>query len=205
MSRPTYCSNSALDKDGYEMMAIIDDSLVLARPITNGYSFTLASRIYEILQKIESDFGARDKSYTLLGVEFSEGIPQTWFPGNSQYVIIQLGHEAMQRPILALYQLAHECVHLLDPHPGGTNVLEEGAATHFAHNYIVQLGYPISTGDKRYDDAHHLVEKLLSKRPDALKELRKVHGPLRNIKADHIRSISPGLADQIIENLTKEF
>ena len=191
--------------DEYEMMAIVDDSLVFARAIPNGYSFTLASRTYQILQKVESDLGTRDKSYTLLGVEFREGVPQIWFPGNSHYVIIQLGREAMQQPILALYQLAHECVHLLDPHPGGTNVLEEGAATRFAHNYITQLGYPIGTGDKRYDNARHLVEKLLSKRPDALKELRKVHGPLRNIKADHISSISPGLADQIIENLTKEF
>jgi len=187
------------------MMAIVDDSLVLARPIPNGYSFTLASRIYEILQKVENELGIRDKSYTFLGVEFREGVPQIWFPGNSDYVIIQLGSEAMQQPFLALYHLAHECVHLLDPHPGGTNVLEEGTATRFAHDYIAQLGHHIGTGDKRYDDAHHLVEKLLRKRPNALKELRKVHGPLRSIKADHIRSISPDLEDQIIEDLAKKF
>lgn len=186
-------------------MAIVDDSLVFARPIPNGFTFTLASRLGQMLQLLEDEIGPRDKSYTVLGVEFRDGLPQLWFPGNCGNVVIQLSREAMQEPIRAMFQLAHECVHLLDPHPGGTNVLEEGTATRFAQQYITQLGHAMSTGDKRYDRARQLVETLVATRADALKELRRLHGPLRNITADQFRRVSPGLDDDLIEHLCEKF
>ena len=188
------------------MMAIVDDSLVFACPIHNGFTFTLASRLGQMLEIVENEFGPRDKNYTILGVEFRDGIPQTWFPKNCGNVIIQLSREAMQEPVRALYQLAHESVHLLDPHPGGgTNVLEEGAATRFSFDYITQLGYSYRVSDKRYDEASRLVEKLVSVRPDALKELRRLHGPLRSVTAAQIRGVSPELEGSVAERLAQDF
>ena len=187
------------------MMGIVDDNLFLARPIPNGFTFTLASRLGQMLSMCEKEFGPRDQSFTILGVEFREGVPQVWFPGNCGQVVVQLGREAMQEPVRALYQLAHECVHLLDPHPGGGNVLEEGTAVRFAQQYLASVGRSMRTGDKRYDDASQLVGQLLTVRGDAVKELRRLHGSLAKIIAEQIGSICPELDGLIRQALVRSF
>ncbi len=188
------------------MMAIVDDSLVFANPTPNGFTFTLASRLGQILEMVESEFGPRDKRYTILGIEFRNGVPQIWFPENCGNVVIQLSREAMQEPKRALFQLAHESVHLLDPHAGGANLLEEGTATRFALHYITtEFRCPYRTGDQRYDEASCLVQKLVNARPDALKELRRLHGPLRGVTAAQIRDIALELECSIAERLAQDF
>lgn len=187
------------------MMVIVDDSLVFAYPIPNGFTWTLASRLGQILEIVENEFGPRDKNYTILGVEFRDGVSQTWFPKNCGNVVIQLSREAMQDPVRALFQLAHESVHLLNPCPGGTNVLEEGAATSFSLRYITQLGYSYGVGDKQYEEASRLVEGLVGIRPDALKVLRRLHGPLRGITAAQIQDVSPKIEHSVAERLTQDF
>lgn len=186
-------------------MAIVDDSLVFARPTSNGFTYTLASRLGDMLCQAEAEFGPRDKTFTILGIEFKDGIPQVWFPGNCTNVVVQLGHQAMQEPIRALFQLAHECVHLLDPHPGGSSVLEEGTAMRFAHRYLAAVGCSMESGDPRYDTARQFVDQLIATRADAVKELRHRHGPLRSVTAAQIKTVSPQLDAAIAQSLVQPF
>ncbi|HEY5505225.1 MAG TPA: hypothetical protein VIK28_08705, partial [Sedimentisphaerales bacterium] len=86
-------------------MVYIDDRLVLAKPIPNGFTFTLPSRLGQMISMVEQDFGPRDKTFTILGIEFRDGVPQLWFPCNCGHVIIQLSYEAMQDINRALFQL----------------------------------------------------------------------------------------------------
>jgi len=187
------------------MLSIIDDSLILAKPIPNGFTYTLASRLGQMLNMAEQDFGPRDKTFTILGIEFRDGVPQSWFPCNCGHVVIQLSREAMQDPNRAFFQLAHECIHLLDPCPGGTNKLEEGVATHFALCFMKNMGVSYTTGDERYDKACCLVKQLLGKNPQVIKDLRKKFGPLRNITKEQIMGACPTLYPGVAQELTAPF
>src|SRR5208337_1006395 len=142
-------------------MATVHDNLVVARPCPPGsgctYTWTLASRAGEILRLVEERYGPRDCSFTLLGVEFSEPQPQIWFPGDCRHVVIQLTTSAMNDEIQALYQLAHECVHLLDPVVFGlASVFEEGVATLLSAEYARRLQPSYSPSDAKYDAAARL-------------------------------------------------
>ncbi len=188
------------------MLAIVSDNLVVAQPISGGFSWTLASRICQMITKAEAQFGARDRSFTVLGVEFRNGVPQVWFPGNCGHVVVQLGLSAMQDPNRALFQLAHECVHLLDPAPGATNNLEEGVATHFSLEFMqAELGLTYSTGDAKYDSACSLVRLLISTKSDSVRELRRLHGPLRGITTQQISGICPSLNAGTASQLANPF
>src|SRR3990167_6713780 len=104
---------------------------LIAKPITSGYTWTLTSRLGSLLQLAESQFGARDKDYTILGIEFGSTGPFIWYPGNCKNIAIQLSLESLKSEHCALYELAHECIHLLSPTgKKNANVLEEGLATY---------------------------------------------------------------------------
>ena len=106
-------------------------------PDGSGYTWTLASRLGEMLQMAEELFGRRDPSYTILGVEFIVGIPQIWYPGNCKHIIIQLDQHTATNMLQACYQMAHETVHLLSPTGGNhANNFEEGVACYFAAYYL---------------------------------------------------------------------
>jgi hypothetical protein len=188
------------------VLAIVADDLIVGRPIPNGFTWTLASRLGQMLNKAESEFGQRNRSFTVLGIEFRDGVPQVWFPGNCGHVVVQLGLSAMQDPIKAMFQLAHECVHLLDPAAGGTNNLEEGIATQFALDWL-RTEYRISyqTGDQKYDNACSLTESLVAAKNDAAKELRRLHGPWRRVSKHQIQALCPSLDANIAGQLAAPF
>jgi hypothetical protein len=188
------------------MLTIVTDQLLVARPITGGFSWTLPSRLGQMLARAEAQFGQRNQSFTILGIEFRDGGPQVWFPGNRDHVVVQLSLSAMQDLNRAMFQLAHECFHLLDPAAGGSNVLDEGVATHFSLEFMqseFRLQYP--TGDPKYDRACALVRRMLSLRGDSARELRRLHGPLRHITAPQIMTICPGLDSQFAQQLIEPF
>ena len=89
---------------------------LLARPLQpSGYTWTIASRISDALNEAEQRFGPRDRNYFYAGHEFVSRHPGTWYPGNRQHIVIQLGIECTQDMVQAIYQLAHEVIHLLSP------------------------------------------------------------------------------------------
>jgi hypothetical protein len=80
-------------------VAEVHEDLIIARrcPPESGCTFTwtLASRFGEMLREIEKLYGIRDRSFTILGVELGEGLPQIWFPGNCNHIAIQLSRHTM--------------------------------------------------------------------------------------------------------------
>jgi len=187
------------------MNVVVDETLLVARPIDGGFTWTLASRLGDFLAQAERQLGPRNRTFTILGVEFREGVPKVWFPGNCGHVIVQLGVSAMQDSNRALFQLAHECVHLLDPSPGGTNKLEEGLATHFALEVMQSLGVNYSTGDPKYDAACALVGEMLTGLPDAGRELRARYGPWKFITAQQIGEECSRILPELAQDLASAF
>jgi len=89
--------------------------------IPEGHSWTITSKFGHILRTAEEKYGERDKSYTILGVEFTTYIkPQIWYPGNCKHVSIQITINCLNDINRAIFQVAHETIHFLCP-TGGQN------------------------------------------------------------------------------------
>jgi hypothetical protein len=116
---------------GYRMLP--SSSLFTSVPIPGGGSWTLTTHFGKMLSEAEELYGRRDMDWTPIGVEFCAcDVPRIWFPGGRKHVAIRLTLAALNDLNEALWQLAHETVHVLGPVEGNTNNLEEGVATHFA-------------------------------------------------------------------------
>jgi hypothetical protein len=151
------------------------DWFFITRQTPNGPSPTLATWTSDILQEIERIYGPRDMEFTLLGVEFHDGGPCIWYPtAGLKHIVIRLSCSAADDLSRAIYQLAHECVHLLAPSGGArASVLEEGLATWFSADYVKRkLDVPFSAGNENYTRAAQELEKLFEIRQDAVKALR---------------------------------
>lgn len=180
----------------------------LATPIpAGGFSWTLPSLLGEMLVRAEALYGPRDASYTMLGIEFSIGPPQIWYPGSRKHVVVQLNITALQDNYLARYQLAHECIHLLSP-TGGPHalVLEEGLAVAFAEDSVgPNSDGQTPTNDPKYAAACRLVRTFISRYPDAIKRLRAIEPGISKITPDRFRSEVPDLPPAITERLFLQY
>ena len=189
-------------------MATVKDCLVITNPLPdgNGYTWTLASRLGEMISHLEAQFGSRDRSWTILGIEFCESGPRTWYPGNRGQIIIQLSRSASTDLVQALFQLAHESVHLLDPTAfSHATVLEEGLATHFSLQYIKQFHPNYTTNDTKYATAASLVAQLLNLSPMVIKNLRSKDIKISQITASQIVAVCPQLPKSVALALTTPF
>jgi hypothetical protein len=176
----------------------------VSRPIDGGYSWTLPSRLGDMLGRAEEQFGPRDKEYTVLGIEFGpDPSPHLWFPGNAKRIVIQLASNALLSDYVAQYQLAHECIHLLAPSGmQGATVMEEGLAVVFAEDYVRPLNPCNSpTTEAKYVASAALVRPLLSIRRDFIRQLREIEPSFRLMKADQVRHVVPEASADAIRRL----
>ena len=114
-------------------------------------------------------------------------MPTIWFPhvGHpekdkeklSKHIIIRLTEKAQSDANLAIWQLARECVHLIDPwnieaEGRQPNYLEEGLATWY-QNTIVQ---DVSLDDApSYEEAKSLIEPYMPELASTVKHIRSHH------------------------------
>jgi hypothetical protein len=164
------------------------------------WTYTLTTLLGEWLYRAEQRFGARDQSWTILGVEVGSTRPQVWFPGGSErkHIAIHLSYHCHSNEAEARYELAQEIVHLLAPNGGGpARNIEEGVATLFANDvgprhvtapsYVKVLGY---------------VQELLRVDPDAITKLRAIRSRFQDFDPqfikDHI-AVSDQLASDLCE------
>jgi hypothetical protein len=154
-------------------------------------------------------FGERNKNYTILGIEFSSSGPMVWYPKSAKNIVIQLSEEAFSSEKLALYQLAHETIHLLSPSGNNrANVLEEGLAVYFSWYYLEKVYQTKSEGLTRspaYKSAGLLVKKILSDRPHLIKELRSVKPNLWELEVQDLKAFDLGQKETEMEILLMPF
>lgn len=191
-------------------MAQVLDEFVIAQLPPPGanwtYSFTLASRTGEILRLIEEQFGERNRSFTLVGVEFCETGPQCWFPGNCGHIVIQLNTSAMNDRVRAFYQLAHECVHLLDPGVLGTaSVFEEGVATLFSLEYARRFWANYPQIESKYTAAARLAGLALTANRNIIRELRSQGIRFSQFTSPQLTAGCPGLPAGVASVLCSSF
>ena len=172
----------------------------------SGYTYTLTTRLADIINKVEEKYGPRDQSWTILGVEFGPGtVPQIWYPFNQKFLAVQLTHHALNDQFLATWQLAHEAVHFLAP-TRRAKVIEEGAATVFQQDYgRSEFGRLGQICDPRYLRAEALVRELLDVDPDAIKRLRVIEPSFSHMTAASFEHAEIELRDGLLTELLEEF
>jgi hypothetical protein len=186
----------------------IDQNTICTVPIEGGYAWTLASRLGDMLRLAKEMFGPRNLDYTLLGIEFINGIPQVWYPGDCKDIVIQLDLQALGSMSYACYQLAHEAVHLLSPNGGGcTNNFEEGLATYFAGFYMREEMQEPSwhPTEKSYKKAVAAIEPFLLSVPDGVRKLREEEPNIYLFTADQLRRMFPKMSLEDSQFLAEKF
>ena len=172
-----------------------------ANAFDGGYTWTLPSHLGDALKAAEQKYGERDRSWTILGVEFTKsGPPQVWYPGSNdgrRDVIVQLTTNCAGDMIRQLFQLSHESIHLLSPTGSGhATVFEEGLAAYFSIVYIQNRLHFGPNPDQwfqnsKYLPAYHIISNVYRIHPDADARIRM----LRNINK---QSLSAGLTPAML-------
>ena len=203
-------------------MPISISPFTTSRDANGTYSLTLAQLTSVFLTEIEKLFGPRDPKFTYVGLEFDtthDAKPRIWFPHTgypgretnepSRHVNIRLTGNAQNDANLAIWQLAHECVHLIDPwnievEGRQSNVLEEGLAVWY--QYTIVQGVSLDD-EPAYMEAKSLVEPFMPKLAETVKHLRTQHsvriGDIEN--PDLLLKHSPDMDPKTAENLCRYF
>lgn len=195
--------------------------LMVSRPCKQSqgctHSWSLTSRLGQILEDYEKRIGPRNRAYRILGIEFtSGGRPRIWYPdfGNgTQSIIVQLTRRARYERSLALFQLGHEAFHLMEPMPGiKASFWEEGLASHFAIAYLEKNGFRNGLTfltEKNYRRAYDLVEQVAELYGEdfdsRLKRLRKRQPSFSKVSIDDLREAFPKIPAQVARKLASPF
>lgn len=179
----------------------------------NSQTMTLPTLLGKFLHETQMLFGARDYSWTPLGVVFSAVGPMMVMPDpERRQALIMLSIPASHDLDRAAYELAHETVHLLSPNvagPGETIVLEEGCADAFADLKAIEIGYtdPRMTlpADHPYEAAKQLTLRLLNMDGNAVRKLRAVEPQFAKITPDHFAQVLPDVPADLAHALCQKF
>jgi hypothetical protein len=187
----------------------VEPSLLVTSMQNKGERNTLAYHFGHIMSAAEELYGPRNTAFLFLGIEF---IP---LHGRVRYVaenslVIQLSFHAMQNPIKAYFELAHECIHLLWPDPTrSTLIIEEGMATTFATMYMrdkmnIDIK-PLAEAQRYYDEAQALVTSLLEIDEYGIKKLREEEPNIKKITKSLILKYFPTFPETSAARLTRTF
>lgn len=117
----------------------------------------------------------------------------------------QLSNNSRKYWPCALYELAHETVHLLNPVAGYTNFLEEGVAVAFSIDMSKKhTAHPMSPEDMYYQRAYELVKQLPNNLYDSAAKVREQCGSLGKATVETLTKLFPSLDQEIIEELCSE-
>jgi hypothetical protein len=175
-----------------------------------GYTWTLVSRLGDMLVMAEELYGARNMDYTILGIEFVEDSQCVYYPGDEQYnqILIHLPVGALKDYDQCLYMAAHETVHCLSPRRDlPATRLEEGLAANFARLYMgyAGLGEDWSSSDESYNEAQRDVEDLLAIDGDIIKKVRSLQPVISLISRADLLEANGSLPEELIERLVAYF
>jgi hypothetical protein len=156
-------------------------------------------------------FGERNPRKQLLPPRFTADGPQLRNTLNLDGGYAELGFSAAGDWPLAIFQLAHETIHLLDPRPGytdgkGATWLEEGLAVNFSLTVSKALGnFSIKVSDKRYQTANNLFTRIGGDIYQRSKQIRNRSGHFSDVSLTDLSDLSPNLPQHIAIKLVSSF
>ena len=193
----------------------IPDHLFRVMQENDYWSMTPANYASRFIQEMEKRYGSRDRSWTYVGVDFSDDVPHVWYPGNKEtpprkHIAISLSAGAFSDRQRTVYQLAHECVHLLAPVDDlAVPVIEEGLATAFAEDMIEywcdNTSKKAYTELPKYVNAAACVRELLALAPDAILRLRATEPAFKRMTTDTFSRAGLNISPELMAALLASF
>ena len=183
----------------------------------------LKAHVARYISILEPIFGRRDPRFVFRTIGVSDtGSPCTYFPEGFHFrggchVNILIAKFPWENCSSGRWpwQVAHECVHLLDPIEKGTvNVLEEGLATWFQDEstyHDEQVRHYLAKYDKheKYSPAYLEAQELVrGSVPDILHAVKTLRGSgfrIGDIKADVMAPLLPKVGTETLERLCSPF
>lgn len=159
------------------------------------------------INSLESQIGWRDRQWGLLQTEFDDKNPYIFVYKPQNLVKICLSRAAKEDWCAAIHELAHECVHVMNPINHAASFLEEGVAVWFSMKMAELAGTPLCALldhlDKTpiYRAAYDLVLKLPDEPLCAAKKVRSECGSLSAVTGDALSRIYPSLYMETIGKL----
>ena len=176
----------------------------------SGYTWSHTTILGDLLFTAERKYGARDKSWTILGIEICGLHPQIWYPRSSEgarFVSVMLSDAARMNPRQAVFQLAHEVIHLLAPvgRRGSGLVIEEGLATANSRAESINRQLYMTPQGEDCLRAESLLGEFLSLHPDGIRRLREIAPSFEDFSPDLIRGTCEGTPQALAAELCKPF
>ena len=159
-----------------------------------------------LLKLAEDILGPRDTSKLVYQPVFHDDGPHIRNTPNLDGAFAELSRNAEGYWPTALYELAHETVHLLNPRPGIGNWLEEGIAVAFSRYSEQRYGlYNQCIGMDSYRRALELVSRLPSDPLVAGRLIREACGALNNATENIVMTLFPGADSGTLTEICKQF
>jgi hypothetical protein len=181
---------------------------IFSRTQTTGYRISITSLLGIILKDAEIKYGARDTSYTILGIQFtSDDGPSILYPNHSRSIIIQITNNCIQDMNRAVFQVAHEVIHCLFPSgEQKASYLEEGLATYHSISFTKNNGYGVwFAGHQKYQSAFDAFIKILEIDSDIIRKIRLIQPSISLVAKDQLLEINPNIPEDLAELLTTQF
>lgn len=174
----------------------------------------------DLLIWAEDLLGERDKTWRILPPMFDRGTPHIFYPDpeSLKLVMIKLVNPAREDWTKALYKMAHEVIHLLNPmRPDPDNcstasVLEEGVACAFSFYVLRRCGIDASEFKRHslpsYKHAHSQVSRLRSGDISAAKRIRREMPPgtrFSSVTSEDLKRIFPDVDAEHADALASMF
>ena len=202
-------------------MTVIESLFTTTQNEDGTYPWTLALLIGKFISDIERVLGPRNPEFTFVGVEIDktpDATPRLWFPDSgipiddpenrSRHIAIRLTPKALESLEFARWQLAHECVHMIDPwnkriDNSATNVLEEGIAAWY-QNFAAPCSSAL--GLQSYEEAEAIVKPHIGELLKAVKRMRlERRVRIGEITYDTLLENCPSLEDETARRLCDRF
>ncbi len=160
----------------------------------------------QLLQWAEVRLGSKDPMKAVYQPTFSDAGPRIINTPGLDGAFADLSFNAAGYWPTAVYELAHETVHLLDPISGSTIVLEEGVAETFALEMATLLGGEVFTSSlPSYVDACDAAKQLTCDIYGAARRVRETCGALSRASRPVLSLLFPDAAPALLEKLASEF
>ena len=160
----------------------------------------------ELLMRAEFALGPRDASKTIYQPQYTEEeYPHITITPNFDGAFVEVAGRAACSWPEAVFQMAHETVHLLNPITGNTNYVEEGVALAFSLGVQPFYGICVQTSMKSYLYALQLVAMLPGGPLEAGRRVRERVGALSAATVQDLERLFPGVEGSLLSKLVEEF
>ena len=167
---------------------------------------TLWALQQNLLSIAEAALGARDTSKKICQPGFTDDGPYIRNTPELDGAFAELSRNSEYYWPTAVYEMAHETVHLLNPVPGKGNYLGEGVAVAFSVYVQTLFGLqPQPIGLASYRRALELVCRLPNGPLEAARQIRASVGALSQVTTQHLVDLFPDVDRETLSNLAAPF